>query len=161
VHTLGAAKLAAVPYLFFDIVRFLREGSYSWDFSEHRGSLGYDGLIIELPSPEISGIYVRLVDIAARVGRRERPAVRTRMRALTEMLRNVNAVVVNRPGLDMSNWAKAYHLHLLSSCGFVVPRSLLTNDAEQASEFLDEVPAAVFKGASGDKTIASAYQPEL
>src|SRR5262249_26832422 len=109
----------------------------------------------------ISGIYVRLVDIAARVGRRERPAVRTRMRALTEMLRNVNAVVVNRPGLDMSNWAKAYHLHLLSSCGFVVPRSLLTNDAEQATEFLDEVPAAVFKGASGDKTIASAYQPEL
>ena len=38
---------------------------------------------------------------------------------------------------------------------------MLTNDEEQARAFLDEVPAAIFKGASGEKTIASAYRPEL
>lgn len=48
----------------------------------------------------------------------------------------------------------------LRSCGFRVPRSLLTNDEAQARAFLDEVGEAVFKGASGEKTIASAYGPE-
>jgi len=107
VHTVRAAKHARVPYLFVDIVRFLREGQYSWDFGERCGCLGYDGLVVELPDPQISGIYLRLVDISAIVPAQEQRAVRTRMRALTEMLRNVDAVVVNRPGLDMSNWAKA------------------------------------------------------
>jgi hypothetical protein len=161
VHTLRAARRGEVPYLFFDIVRFLRAGRYSWDFRKHQGKLSYDGLSVELPNPEISGIYVRLVDISARVDARERPAVRGRMRALIEMLRNVDSRVVNRPGLDMTNWAKAYHLQLLRSCGFAVPRSLLTNDEEQARAFLDDVTEAVFKGASGEKTIASSYGPEL
>lgn len=160
VHTLRAARRAGVPYVFFDVVRFLRAGRYSWDFRAGRGRLGYDELTVELPSPEISGIYVRLVDLSARVDAGERPAVRARMRALTELLRNVDAPVVNRPGLDLTNWAKAYHLHLLRSCGFRVPRSLLTNDEAQARAFLDEVGEAVFKGASGEKTIASAYGPE-
>jgi glutathione synthase/RimK-type ligase-like ATP-grasp enzyme len=161
VHTLAAAGRVGVSYRFLDIVRFLRTGRYRWDLDQRGGGLGHDSLDVQLPDPRISGIYVRLVDISGQVDEAERPAVRARLRALTEMLRNVDALVVNRPGLDMSNWAKAYHLHLLSSCGFTVPRSLLTNDPHQARAFLDTVSAAVFKGASGEKTIASAYRPDL
>jgi glutathione synthase/RimK-type ligase-like ATP-grasp enzyme len=161
VHTVIAAKRLHVPYLFFDIVRFALEGKYSWDSQSKSGNLSYGNTRVKLPSPEISGIYVRFVDMADRVPANQRGAVQARMRALSEMLRNVETLTVNRPGVDMSNWSKLYHLYLLSTCDFAVPRSLLTNDENEGREFVTRVPAVVYKGASGEKTIASEFVSTL
>jgi glutathione synthase/RimK-type ligase-like ATP-grasp enzyme len=160
-HTVIAAKHFQVPYFFFDVLRFAREGEYRWDFRARKGHLGYEGTSISLPNPEISAIYVRPVDMLERVAARERRAMAARMRALSEILRNVETLTVNRPGTDLSNSAKLYHLHLLSTCGFIVPPSLLTNNENEAREFLARVPDVVYKGASGEKTIASAFEPKL
>jgi glutathione synthase/RimK-type ligase-like ATP-grasp enzyme len=158
VHTVRAARHGGVPHVFFDIVGFLRTGSYSWDFQTRCGRLSTGAVTVDLPSADVTGIYVRLVDILDNLDGRERAAASARLTALTEILATVETLVVNRPGADMSNWAKAYHMSLLSRCGFTVPRSLLTNDEKEARAFLDTVPSAVFKGTSGEKTIASAFE---
>ncbi|MGV9312154.1 ATP-grasp domain-containing protein [Streptomyces sp. NPDC003691] len=161
VHTVRAARLTGVPHHYFDLVRFLHGGTYHWDSGSRCGRLSDGGTAVDLPGPAVTGIYVRLVDVVDRFAAAERPAAAARLRALTEVLAGVPTTVVNRPGGDLSNWAKAYHLNLLGRCGFTVPRSLLTNDEKEARAFLDAVPDAVFKGASGEKTIASAYDPAL
>ncbi|MFI5982513.1 RimK family alpha-L-glutamate ligase [Streptomyces sp. NPDC051555] len=160
VHTVRSARHQRVPHLFFDLVLFLRAGSYWWDVEGRCGRLGTGTLTVDLPDADITGIYVRPVDVIDSFGSGERPAAAARLRALTEILATVDALVVNRPGTDLSNWTKAYHLALLSRCGFTVPTSLLTNDADEARAFLRAVPDAVFKGASGEKTVASACGPE-
>lgn len=159
-HTVQRARQRGDRFRFFDILRFLREGTFRWDFEEHRGRLSYGEVQLDLPDSLISGLYLRLVDIADRVPSEERDGVAVRMRVLGEVLRDVETKVVNRPGRDMSNWAKGYHQQLLTQCGFAVPRTLLTNDEAAGRAFISEVPAVVFKGASGLKTIASAFTPD-
>ncbi|MFD8198429.1 ATP-grasp domain-containing protein [Streptomyces sp. NPDC003470] len=153
-----AARLSCVPHAFFDIVRFLRTGSYSWDFQGGCGRLSDGVLRVDLPDTGITGIYVRMVDIIDNLDSEERAAASARLTALTEILATVDTLVVNRPGSDMSNWSKVYHLSLLSRCGFTVPESLLTNNEKEAREFLAAAPSTIFKGASGEKTIASALE---
>ncbi|MFD7276010.1 RimK family alpha-L-glutamate ligase [Streptomyces sp. NPDC059862] len=155
-----AARHSGVSHVFFDTVRFLRSGTYHWDFQDRCGRLSTGAVTIDLPDPEVTGIYARLVDIIDNLDSRERAAASARFTVLTEILATVDTLVVNRPGVDMSNWSKTYHLNLLSRCGFTVPQSLLTNDEEEARAFLEAVPSAVFKGASGEKTIASAFEPD-
>jgi hypothetical protein len=146
-HTIDRARRRGVPYRYFDILRFLRKGSYSWDFRARSGQLRCGGERLDLPDPAISALYLRLVDIAERVPVEERDGVRVRMRVLVQALRGVETMVVNRPGRDMSNWAKGYHQQLLAQCGFTVPRTLVTNEEAAARAFLAEVPSVVFKGA--------------
>ncbi|MFC8392647.1 RimK family alpha-L-glutamate ligase [Streptomyces sp. NPDC057238] len=160
VHTVRSARHKGVPCLFFDIVLFLRAGTYWWDFQGRCGRLSTGTLTVDLPDADITGIYARLVDIVNNFEGRDRAVAAARLRALTEILATVETLVVNRPGSDMSNWTKAYHLALLSQCGFTVPTSLLTNDAGEARAFLRAVPDAVFKGASGEKTVASEFGPD-
>ncbi|MCX5382727.1 RimK family alpha-L-glutamate ligase [Streptomyces sp. NBC_00083] len=159
VHTVRAARREGVPHVFFDLVSFLRTGTYWWDFQGRCGRLSTGALTVDLPDAEITGTYVRLVDVVDGLDGQDRAAASARLGALVEILATVATPLVNRPGADLSNWAKAYHLSLLSRCGFTVPRSLLTNDENEARAFLDAVPSAVFKGASGEKTIASAFEP--
>jgi glutathione synthase/RimK-type ligase-like ATP-grasp enzyme len=159
-HTIDRARRRGVPYRYFDILRFLRKGSYSWDFRARSGQLRCGGERLDLPDPAISALYLRLVDIAERVPVEERDGVRVRMRVLVQALRGVETMVVNRPGRDMSNWAKGYHQQLLAQCGFAVPRTLVTNEEAAARAFLAEVPSVVFKGASGVKTIASEFMAD-
>jgi glutathione synthase/RimK-type ligase-like ATP-grasp enzyme len=161
IHTVIAAKRLQIPYLFFDVVRFAIEGEYSWNSQSKSANFSHGDTSVRLPSPEISGIYVRFVDMSDRVPANQRRAMQARMRALSEILRNVETLTVNRPGVDMSNWSKLYQLHLLSTCKFAVPPSLLTNDENEGREFVARVPAVVYKGASGEKTIASEFVSAL
>lgn len=158
VHTVRAARQAGVPHIFFDIVEFLRSGTYCWDFDARCGRLSNGALEVDLPDTGITGIYVRPVDIVDNLDSQERAAASARLTALTEILATVDTLVVNRPGSDMSNWSKMYHLSLLSRCGFTVPQSLLTNNEEEARAFLAAAPSTIFKGVSGEKTIASALE---
>ncbi|MFH8729085.1 hypothetical protein [Streptomyces termitum] len=159
VHTVRSARHQGVAFLFFDLVEFLRSGTYRWDSLARCGRLSTGTLTVDLPDPRITGIYARLLDVVGGFGAPDRAAASARLRALTEILSTVDALVVNRPGTDLSNWAKTYHLGLLARCGFRVPASLLTNDAEEARAFLRARPRAVYKGASGEKTVASAFDP--
>ena len=156
-HTIDRARRRGVSFRYFDILRFLRQGSYCWDFDARSGRLSYSDQRLDLPDPDVSAIYLRLVDISDRVPGEERDSVNVRTRVLVEALRSIDTIVVNRPGQDMSNWAKGYHQQLLAQCGLTVPRTLVTNDEAAARAFLAEVPSAVFKGASGAKTIASEF----
>jgi glutathione synthase/RimK-type ligase-like ATP-grasp enzyme len=159
-HTVQRARQRGVRFRFFDILRFIREGSFRWDFQDRGGRLSYGEDHLDLPHPSISAVYLRLIDIADRVPPEERDGVTVRMRVLGEALRDVETKMVNRPGRDMSNWAKGYHQQLLAQCGFAVPRTLVTNDEAAARAFIAEVPLVVFKGVSGMKTIASELTPD-
>ncbi|MFG2873868.1 hypothetical protein ACGFYU_02445 [Streptomyces sp. NPDC048337] len=159
VHTVRSARHQGVPCLFFDSVMFMRSGTYWWDARSRCGRLSTGALTVDLPDAGITGIYARLIDAVDSFDGPDRAPAAARLRALTEALATVDTLVVNRPGSDMSNWAKAYHLGLLSRCGFRVPASLLTNDEGEAHAFLGALPEAVYKGASGEKTVASAFEP--
>jgi glutathione synthase/RimK-type ligase-like ATP-grasp enzyme len=82
-------------------------------------------------------------------------------RHLNAMLLAVECPVINRPSASFSNYSKPYQLELLSSAGFDVPKSLMTNMKEEAYRFYEEFDGqVVFKGVSNVLTLVQVLRPE-
>lgn len=160
-HTIRRIRFLKVPYIFFDIQVFLNEGEYLWDNTVKEGYLCYRNVRVDFPDSKITGIYVRLIDISNHFEGNLKKKIRAKMGALIEMLQRVKNFTINKPYVDNSNSSKAYHLSILSKCGFRVPASLLTNDQFEALNFLNSYKEAIYKGASSAKTIVSMYSKEL
>ncbi|HET7833370.1 MAG TPA: ATP-grasp domain-containing protein [Gallionella sp.] len=64
-----------------------------------------------------------------------------------------DAMVVNRSKPSATNNSKPFQLSLIKQAGFKIPETLITNDAEQAREFLDRHHDVVFKSISGQRSI--------
>lgn len=64
-----------------------------------------------------------------------------------------DAVVVNRTGPSATNNSKPIQLSIIMQAGFRIPETLITNDPEEAGEFLDKHPDAIFKSISGQRSI--------
>ena len=83
-------------------------------------------------------------------------------RALTQVLQAASVFLVNPPGGDVSNAAKLLHaVSLAPVAGFRIPRSCLTRSPEQVRSFVAACASgAIYKGASGTKTWARAYDAD-
>jgi hypothetical protein len=83
-------------------------------------------------------------------------------RALTQLLQAASMFLVNPPIGDVSNGSKLLHaLSLAPVAGFRIPRSCVTRSSEQARAFVASCPSgAIYKGASGTKTWARAYDAD-
>ncbi|MBD3135818.1 ATP-grasp domain-containing protein [Microbispora bryophytorum] len=151
------ARYHDVPFLFFDVQRFLDEGGWIWDGESREGRLWYGDTVLELSRSRVSGIYSRLIDTTELLAAETRGAARVRLRALVEMLDACEVAVVNRPRLEPSNGSKLYHLWVLEKFRFTTPRSLLTNSWELLSDFLEQNGRVLYKGASSEKTVVSLF----
>ncbi|MEO3791097.1 hypothetical protein ABGB14_12820 [Nonomuraea sp. B10E15] len=156
-HTAAMARGHDVPFLFFDVQRYLDEGGWIWDGEAREGRLWYGETVLELSKLSVSGIYSRLIDTTELLPAEARGAARARLRALVEMLGACEITVVNRPRSEPSNGSKLYHLWVLAGFRFTTPPSLLTNFGEPLSDFLEQNGRVLYKGASSEKTIVSPF----
>jgi len=120
--------------------------------------------VIELDA--VTAVYLRVYDS------RELPDVKRldddsplRARALAaesalySWVETTDALAVNRPSAMASNNSKPYQTSLINRCGFAVPETLLTTDADAAKEFMERHGSVVYKSISGVRSIVSRVSP--
>jgi hypothetical protein len=78
---------------------------------------------------------------------------------LWHWLATTPALVLNRPAPSASNGTKPAQTRVAGECGFAVPESLLTNDAQAALAFAARCGQVVYKGAGGSRTITGLLDP--
>lgn len=78
---------------------------------------------------------------------------------LWHWLATAQATVLNRPQAAASNNAKPLQTRAASTCGFLVPESLLTNDQAAALAFAARHGQVIYKGASGTRTRPGRFDP--
>lgn len=80
---------------------------------------------------------------------------------LNGMLMFARCPIVNPPANAYSNYSKPYQLGLLEDAGFECPRTLITNNCEEARRFWEQSNGQViFKGVSNVMSLAQVLTPE-
>ena len=109
---------------------------------------------------ELSGVYVRYIGPEARgplpnVDPEHAPAIYAECDSgLMALLEYLPCAVVNRSACSLSNHSKPYQAMLIRECGLAVPRTLVTNDPDEARRFYDQCGGeAIFKSLSGVRSI--------
>lgn len=67
------------------------------------------------------------------------------------------ATVLNRPSAMASNSSKPFQASLIQACGFEIPRTLISTDANAVVEFEKEVGPLIYKSISGVRSIVSTF----
>jgi hypothetical protein len=67
----------------------------------------------------------------------------------------VPAFVVNRPSAMAANTSKPYQAALINSCGFAIPETLVTTDAEAVREFQSRHGEIIYKSISSARSVVS------
>jgi hypothetical protein len=127
-----------------------------------RGRLRLDGETIALEA--LRGCYVRLMDDQLLPGIAGLPPdapLRLHARRLHELLLRYADIapcrVLNRPSAMASNMSKPYQAQVIRAVGLGIPETLITNDPDAASTFLDRVWGeqghVVYKSISGIRSI--------
>jgi hypothetical protein len=121
---------------------------------------------VELDPADVSGVYVRLVEpqLLPEYARMD-DASRSRAQGVFEGLLRFCEVagpvfgcrVANPVSAMASNMSKPYQSQLISRAGFDIPTTLLTDDPEEALAFLADHPRAIFKSASGVRSIVREF----
>ena len=118
-----------------------------------------------LPLAEVTAAYPRPYPFPPRAAR-DGPAPLVALRhvarleiGLWQWAATTAATVVNRPGPAASNSTKPMQTRAAAACGFRVPDTLLTNDAEQARAFAARHGQVIYKAAGGARTITGLLDP--
>ncbi len=115
------------------------------------------------PVGDHHAIWARVLDVSSAA-----PDEPTRRRAARQfadaarLLETVDLPVLNPTLREASGFTKVLHAVALAEIGaWQIPRTCLTNDPDEALEFVRSCPAgAIFKGASAAKTWATRFAPE-
>lgn len=118
-----------------------------------------------LPLAEVTAAYPRPYPFSPRAAR-EGPARLVALRhvarlesGLWQWAATTAATVVNRPGPAASNATKPMQTRAARACGFRVPDTLLSNDAEQARAFAARHGQVIYKAAGGARTVTGLLDP--
>jgi hypothetical protein len=116
---------------------------------------------------ELTGVYVRYLGAE---GRAVMPDINAGLASaiysecdagLMALLEYLPCAVVNRSAGALSNHSKPYQAMLIKECGLAVPRTLVTNDPDEARRFYHECNGdAIFKSLSGVRSIVRRIGPE-
>lgn len=103
--------------------------------------------------------YCRIIDLST-VQSDVAMALRWRslLEALSAWLEHIPGTVINRPGTGSDNFSKPLHEYVLTNCGFNIPPSLTSSDAQRLSEFASIAPAIV-KPVSGIRADSRLVKP--
>jgi hypothetical protein len=110
---------------------------------------------------EVTGVYHRLTDPNALPEARRDPEGARRARAahaiLMDWLETTPALVLNRAGPSAGNASKPAQALQLARLGWTVPATLITSDPEEALAFRARHGRAIFKSASGVRSIVTEF----
>lgn len=162
VTELVCARLAdcGYPYRMLEIANYPSSYRVSATLSdEHpRGYISNGTWRVDLD--ELSGVFVRL---HGWVRDREPPHLTSgaasainleRLTSLVTLLDGLPCPVVNRLLSGMSNYSKPYQALLIRECGLLTPPTLVTNDPDEARQFIDRASGDVIcKALSGEGSI--------
>jgi hypothetical protein len=162
VTELVCARLAhcGYPYRLLQITNFPSSYQVSVTLSEEspRGYISNGTWRVDLD--ELSGVFVRLhgwaqdLDPAHLKSRASSAIDLERLTSLTTLLDGLACPVVNRVLSGMSNYSKPYQALLIRECGLLTPPTLVTNDPDEARQFIDQASGdVVCKALSGEGSI--------
>lgn len=118
------------------------------------GQLLSPGCRVDLAA--ITGVYVRLMDVT------DLPEAKSPPRAarmienhdrLVDWLESTETLVLNRLSTMASNGSKPYQAQRIAAAGFLVPRTLVTNDPAKVQAFRAAVGRVIFKSTSAVRSI--------
>lgn len=169
-----ALLLAAVNDRGFDHVVMNQREAALHDIALEVGRDGIDGTLRigtrEVPLGDITGAYLRMMDVAAlpesrgsRLGLQGSDALRRSdllHSALQDWSETSAARIVNRASAMASNGSKPYQLQLIAAHGFATPSTLVTNDPDAARAFAASHGEVVYKSTSSVRSIVQRLTPE-
>jgi glutathione synthase/RimK-type ligase-like ATP-grasp enzyme len=147
-------------YLFLDELRFPGDFHATWSIC-HNGIAGYiEGPDSRIDLNDITGIYARYVQHRGApkregFGEREEEIITAEYQAsLMHLFDAMPCVVVNRVKASISNDSKLYQEFLVSSFGFLTPRTLVTTSPEEAVGFYEACnKKIIYKSVSSIRSI--------
>jgi glutathione synthase/RimK-type ligase-like ATP-grasp enzyme len=147
-------------YFFLDELRFPGDFNASWSIS-NGGITGYlEGPKGKVDLKDITGIYARYVQYRGAekregFGEREEEIITSEYQAsLMYLFDAMPCVVVNRVKASTSNDSKLYQEALVSSFGFLTPRTLVTTNSEEAVDFYEACnKKTIYKSVSSVRSI--------
>ncbi len=161
-----AAEKLGVPFLLFN----QRQAGYSDIHLEIkkgkvRGEIRIQGADWSLR--KLSGVYLRLMDSQdlPENKRHDRALLETRdiysasyksqwfHRALTDWIEISDCRVMNRPRAMSSNISKPYQSQFINKAGFRIPITLITNEPEEARNFLRVHRRVIYKSISSERSV--------
>ncbi|TMQ07445.1 MAG: RimK domain-containing protein ATP-grasp [Deltaproteobacteria bacterium] len=109
---------------------------------------------------EVSAVYTRVYnarDLAPVAGAGDAALARVEQveTALWAWVEDTAARVVNPPSAMSSNSSKPYQATRIAACGFRVPASLITTDADAALAFWERHGEVIYKSVSGVRSMVS------
>jgi hypothetical protein len=132
--------------------------NWRWHARYPTGNIAGPGWRLDLE--ELSGVYVRYLGPEGRapipgIDPGLAPAIHSECDAgLMALLEYLPCAVVNRSAGALSNHSKPYQAMLIKECGLAVPRTLVTNDPDEAHRFYNDCNGeAIFKSLSGVRSI--------
>lgn len=125
----------------------------------------------EIDLDDVTGVYVRCVEpellpelsglAPDHADRRRAAAVYAALTAFTEAAPSSSGCrVASRLSSMASNMSKPYQAQRIQAAGFETPETLLTDDPDEAAAFLDAHPGAIFKSASGVRSVVREFDPD-
>jgi glutathione synthase/RimK-type ligase-like ATP-grasp enzyme len=162
-HTLARLKEKEIGFDVLDIGYLCYKGKIHLSFQEPLKSHYFD--FQQNCFSNYSAIYSRLIDISTgTTDELFRKRAASMCQALSKYLRVIKTPVLNRPLLDQTNFSKLFHaVHITTLTGWRIPRSCLTNQAEEAVKFFESCGGhVIYKGCSSAKTwISKLKQDDL
>jgi glutathione synthase/RimK-type ligase-like ATP-grasp enzyme len=161
-----AAEKLGVPFLLFN-QRRARFSDIHLEIKKGRvdGAIRIQGT--DWPLRKFSGVYLRLMDYQDLP--ETRPHDRARMetrdiysdayksqlfhRALTDWVEITECRVMNRPRAMSSNISKPYQAQFINQAGFRTPITLITNEPEEARNFLRLHRKVIYKSISSERSV--------
>ena len=114
---------------------------------------------------EIDSLYTRIYDArqlspVAEAGPEAWIRVQEIESAIWAWAEETPALVINRPTAMASNGSKPYQSAVIEQCGFSIPETLITTDAQAAADFWERHGSVIYKSVSGVRSRVSRLGPE-
>lgn len=128
-----------------------------------RGTLRLAGC--QVPLETVTAVYSRLADPHDLPEFRDGDSTSAEFKRCAELharlnnwLQSGDHLLINPDFAQISNSSKPYQLQLIGQSGFLIPRTLVTNDSDEVLAFLSTCPdGVIYKSSSGVRSITQRF----
>jgi hypothetical protein len=106
---------------------------------------------------DCAGLYLRTMDqtqVPEYAGSQDQAAINEMYGRLFQVMDDKTTCrVVNAPSVQMSNNSKPYQSLFIKECGLDIPDTCITNDEDEARQFISKYGSVIYKSTSGTRSI--------
>jgi glutathione synthase/RimK-type ligase-like ATP-grasp enzyme len=113
---------------------------------------------VEYPLGEFTGAYTRLMDWRQLPTKNEH--TRQVYEGVSAWLELATCRVFNRAAAMATNCSKPFQTQLIAKAGFLIPPTLVTNDADEVRHFQERWPRLIYKSTSSIRSIVQELAPD-